>query len=281
MSSDVKAPVKIKSRIVGYSMVDPTAVEVPKGVDEKAFFLGLDVKDAVSRLRDLMSQAKDHLGEAELEKVLRSVSDIVQMNERLARPESLLGTTYKLKSPMMDHAMYVTINDVVLNRGTDHEVRRPFEIFINSKSMEQYQWVVALTLLMSAVFRKGGDVAFLVDGLRSVFDPRGGYLKAGGKFVPSLIAEIGDILERHLIDCGLMEKPGLSPEQKAMVDAKRAQFSAKSRSGDGISSDPDADGDGSGGYPPNATVCAQCSVKSVIIMDGCATCLNCGDSKCG
>ena len=94
--------------------------------------------------------------------------------------------------------MYVTINDIVLNEGTEHEQRRPFEIFINSKNLDHYQWIVALTRIISAVFRKGGDVTFLVDELKAVFDPRGGYWQPGGKFMPSIIAELGHVIEKHL-----------------------------------------------------------------------------------
>jgi len=106
------------------------------------------------------------------------------MNEHIERPEFLLGTTYKIKPPIDDHAMYITINDIILNEGTDHETRRPYEVFINSKNMEHFQWVIALTRVLSAVFRKGGDVTFLVEELRSVHDPSGGYFKKGGVFMP-------------------------------------------------------------------------------------------------
>ena len=129
------------------------------------------------------------------------------MHEKLERPEMLIGSTYKIKTPVSDHAMYVTINDIVLNEGTEHEQRRPFEIFINSKNLDHYQWIVALTRIISAVFRKGGDVTFLVDELKAVFDPRGGYWQPGGKFMPSIIAELGYVIERHLQTIGLMQKP--------------------------------------------------------------------------
>ena len=105
---------------------------------------------------------------------------VIRMHEKLERPEMLIGSTYKVKTPVSDHAMYVTINDIVLNEGTEHEKRRPFEIFINSKNLDHYQWIVALTRIMSAVFRKGGDCTFLVDELKAVFDPRGGYWQPGG-----------------------------------------------------------------------------------------------------
>ena len=116
--------------------------------------------------------------EAEREK---EKADVIHMHETLQRPEKLVGSTYKLKTPehVSEHSMFITINDIVLNEGTEHEMRRPFEVFINSKSLEHYQWIVALTRIMSAVFRKGGDVTFLVEELRSVFDPRGGYWNKG------------------------------------------------------------------------------------------------------
>ena len=94
-------------------------------------------------------------------------ADVIQMHETLKRPEMLVGSTYKLKVPehVSAHAMYITINDIILNEGTEHELRRPFEVFINSKNLDHHQWIVALTRIMSAVFRKGGDVTFLVDCL--------------------------------------------------------------------------------------------------------------------
>jgi hypothetical protein len=99
-------------------------------------------------------------------------SNVVQMHEAFLRPDRLVGSTYKVKTPLSEHAMYITINDVILNEGTEHESRRPFEVFINSKNMEHFQWVVALTRLISAIFRKGGDATFLVEELKAVFDPK-------------------------------------------------------------------------------------------------------------
>src|SRR5215475_10449822 len=118
------------------------------------------------------------------------MAKVIRMHEKLERPEVLIGSTYKIKTPISDHAMYVTINDIVLNENTEFEQRRPFEIFINSKNLDHFQWIVALTRIISAVFRKGGDVTLLVDELKAVFDPRGGYWQPGGKFMPSIIAEL-------------------------------------------------------------------------------------------
>src|SRR3954464_7087044 len=142
----------------------------------------------------------------------REEQKVIQLHEKLERPEVLIGSTYKVKTPVSDHAMHVTINDIVLNEGTKHEQRRPFEIFINSKNLDHYQWIVALTRIMSAVFRKGGDVTFLVEELKAVFDPRGGYFKAGGVYMPSIVAELGAIIEQHLKSIGLIHDPEMSTE---------------------------------------------------------------------
>ncbi|HHM04222.1 MAG TPA: NrdJb [Gammaproteobacteria bacterium] len=198
---------------------------------------------------------------------------VIQMHEKIERPETLLGATYKIKTPLSEHALYVTINDVVLNPGTEHELRRPFEIFINSKNMDHFQWIVALTRIVSAVFRKGGDVTFLVEELKAVFDPRGGYFKKGGKYMPSLVAEIGDAIEHHLRVIGLIKDEGLDEHQKKLVAEKRAQYEKGTRQSGGAG----ADGD----FPESAQLCGKCQTKAVIVMDGCLTCLNCGDSKCG
>ena len=136
------------------------------------------------------------------EREARSKAKVIRMTEKVLRPEgmeALEGSTYKIKTPLDDHAMYVTINDIILNHGTEHEQRRPFEIFINSKNMDHFQWIVALTRLMSAVFRKGGDVTFLAEELQAVFDPKGGYFKKGGKFMPSLVAEIGHAIDEWML----------------------------------------------------------------------------------
>jgi hypothetical protein len=197
---------------------------------------------------------------------------VIRMHERLERPEMLVGSTYKIKTPISDHAMYVTINDIVLNEGTEYEQRRPFEIFINSKNLDHFQWIVALTRIISAVFRKGGDVTFLVDELKAVFDPRGGYWQPGGKFMPSIIAELGHVIEKHLRAIGLMRKSQLDVHQQKLVDEKRAEFEARARQTDAFAKPH---------FPEGAQLCGRCSTAAVVMMDGCMTCLNCGDSKCG
>ena len=162
-------------------------------------------------------------------------ADVIRMHEKLERPEMLIGSTYKVKTPISDHAMYVTINDIVLNMDTEHEKRRPFEIFINSKNLDHYQWIVALTRIISAVFRKGGDVTFLVDELKAVFDPRGGYWQAGGKYMPSIIAELGYIVEKHLISIGLLKKKELDEHQKELIRQKREEYENAKKQQDAFS----------------------------------------------
>lgn len=203
-------------------------------------------------------------------------AEIVHMHESVKRPDVLIGSTYKLKPPdhVSEHALYITVNDIILNEGTEHELRRPFEMFVNSKNMDHFQWIVALTRIISAVFRKGGDVTFLVEELRSVFDPRGGYWHKG-RYIPSLIGEIGDVIEKHLILIGMIESPELDEVQKKLIDAKRAEFELQPSPG------PADDGNDNSDFPPSAILCNKCMAKAVVVLDGCMTCLSCGDSKCG
>jgi hypothetical protein len=229
---------------------------------------------------------------------------VIQMHEKLERPEILIGATYKIKSPLFEHALYVTINDIVLNAGTEFEMRRPFEIFINSKNMDHFQWIVALTRIMSAVFRKGGDVTFLVEELKAVFDPRGGYFKAGGVYMPSIVAELGNIIETHLTMIGLLKGAELSDAQKALIAEKRAAYErkgAKKKPEIGTAGEmggamvgeetgeyavpteqtnPPTD-ESAGAFPPGAAMCGKCNTQALVLLDGCQTCLNCGYSKCG
>jgi len=197
--------------------------------------------------------------------------NVVQMHEKLERPPILSGSTYKIKTPLSEHALYVTINDIILNPETEHELRRPFEIFINSKNMDHFQWIVALTRIVSAVFRKGGDITFLVEELRSVFDPHGGYFKKGGKFMPSLVAEIGDVLENHLCLIGILKKAEPDQHQKKYIKDKAEEYARKTADTDASATD----------FPESAELCNKCLTKAMVMLDGCMTCLNCGESKCG
>ena len=197
-------------------------------------------------------------------------AEVVQIGEPLARPDKITGSTYKVKTPVTEHALYITINDVIMNEGTDQEHRRPFEIFVNSKNMEHFQWIVGLTRVMSAVFRKGGDLTFLIEELESVFDPNGGYYKKGGKYVPSLVAELGQVLEEHLKNIGMLKVTVPEVHQQQLIDDKKAEYLKKN---------PDKLDDS--GFPKDAQLCNKCQTKAAIMMDGCLTCLNCGESKCG
>jgi len=257
--------IKIKDKIVGYEVVNKT-----------------DKAEEIKQ--EQASEASAGKKAAAKEPVK---AEIIHMHEKIERPEMLLGSTYKIKTPQSEHALYITINDVILNPGTEHEMRRPYEIFINSKNMDHFQWIVALTRIISAVFRKGGDVTFLVDELRSVFDPRGGYFKKGGKYKPSLVAEIGDAIECHMKMIGMIEDNGMDSCQKEMLEAKRKEYesfrqSDSKQDSDHVSENTDhAPANEVSAFPPNSQLCKKCHTKAVISMDGCMTCLSCGDSKCG
>ena len=176
--------------------------------------------------------------------------EVVYMSEPLDRPTELEGATYKLKWPDSNHAIYVTVNDIVLNGR-----RRPFEVFINSKNMEHYAWTVALTRMISAVFRRGGDVSFVVEELKAVFDPRGGAWM-GGKYIPSILAAIGGVLEQHMVQIGFLEGEGM-----------------------GLKADPQAQVVGleNGRRGP---ACPACGSYDMRMIEGCMTCASCGHSKC-
>jgi len=175
---------------------------------------------------------------------------IVHLTRPLDRPEALPGSTYKVRWPESDHAIYITINDIIQDGR-----RRPFEVFINSKNMEHYAWTVALTRMISAVFRRGGDVAFVVEELKAVFDPRGGQW-VNGKYVPSLLAAIGEVIERHLIDVGFLPDPKAArepPEARKVVNLSGAALRS----------------------------CPKCGQPALLRAEGCDTCTSCGYSKCG
>jgi ribonucleoside-diphosphate reductase alpha chain len=186
---------------------------------------------------------------------------VVYIAQPLDRPEELPGQTYKIKWPGSDHAIYITINDVMQDGR-----RRPFEIFINSKNMEHYAWTVALTRMISAVFRRGGDVSFVVEELKAVFDPRGGQWMEG-HYVPSLLAAIGGVIERHLIEIGFLN-PADAPLLAEAAD-QRVRLAAGAR-------EPS-----SGGSATTMGQCPNCGAAALTHQEGCDVCLNCGYSRCG
>jgi ribonucleoside-diphosphate reductase alpha chain len=183
-------------------------------------------------------EAPDHAGE------------VVYLSEPLDRPENLQGQTYKIKWPESEHAIYITLNDVVIGGH-----RRPFEVFINSKNMEHFAWTVALTRMISAVFRRGGDVSFVVEELKAVFDPRGGAW-VGGKYIPSILAAIGGVIERHMIETGFIAGEGLGLKTDPQVEAVRV------------------------GERPRGPACPSCGQYAMRMIEGCMTCGECGHSKC-
>jgi ribonucleoside-diphosphate reductase alpha chain len=179
-------------------------------------------------------------------------ADVIYMAEPLDRPQALEGNTYKLTWPDSEHAIYVTVNDVIIN---DH--RRPFEVFINSKNMEHFAWTVALTRMISAVFRRGGDVSFVVEELKAVFDPRGGAW-VQGKYIPSILAAIGGVLEQHMIAIGFLEGEGM-----------------------GLKEDPKAGQQVVNLNENRGKACPSCGQFDMQMVEGCMTCRSCGHSKCG
>lgn len=179
-------------------------------------------------------------------------ADVIYMAEPLDRPQTLEGNTYKLKWPDSEHAIYVTVNDVIINGH-----RRPFEVFINSKNMEHFAWTVALTRMISAVFRRGGDVSFVVEELKAVFDPRGGAW-VQGKYIPSILAAIGGVLEQHMIAIGFLEGEGM-----------------------GLKEDPKAGQQIVNLNESRGKACPSCGQFDMQMVEGCMTCRSCGHSKCG
>ena len=213
-------------------------------------------------------------------------AEVIQMHESVERPETLVGSTFKVKSPLFEHALYVTINDIVLNAGTKYELRRPFEIFINSKNMDHFQWIVALTRILSAVFRKGGDVTFIVEELKAVFDPRGGYFKSGGVYMPSIVAEIGSVVEQHMKNIGLIHDPEMDEGTRKLIADKRKAYEALgAKKNSEVSATSTAEAESGAGetltFPAGSQMCDKCNTRALVLMDNCQTCLNCGYSKCG
>jgi hypothetical protein len=168
------------------------------------------------------------------------------MSEKIERPGMLDAKVYKIKPG--EHAYYITISDIVLNEGTEHQVIRPYEIFINTKDMQHFQWVAALSRMISAVMRKGGDLTFAIEELRASFDPAGGHW-VDGEYVPSIVAHVGIVIERHLQSLGLLMKKEIAAPQIE--------------------------------NPPKGGYCNKCHSYSLVKQEGCDVCLNCGASKCG
>ncbi|MES2665098.1 MAG: adenosylcobalamin-dependent ribonucleoside-diphosphate reductase [Pseudomonadota bacterium] len=197
-----------------------------------------------------VSEASDKTPSEAPEQARNAGAEVVYLSDPLDRPAALEGATYKLKWPGSEHALYITVNDIII---AGH--RRPFEVFINSKNMENFAWTVALTRMISAVFRRGGDISFVVEELKAVFDPRGGAWMEG-RYIPSILAAIGGVIERHLIEIGFIAGEGL-----------------------GLKSDPQAEVVAMGA--PRGKSCSSCGSYDLRMVEGCMTCASCGYSKCG
>jgi hypothetical protein len=199
--------------------------------------------------------------EAKVEIVKPTVGEI-------KRPERLSGVTYKLKSPLAKAAMYVTINDIINDDGS----RQPFEIFVYSKDSTHYEWITALTRMISACFRRGGDLKFILEELECIMTPGGsGYIAKGGRHVPSLVAEISLFaIREHFKSLGIIETVQHDEFVIEYLKSKKEEYIAKTGDTD----------DNHTGYPKNAVICPSCQTKAMIPMDNCMTCLSCGDSKC-
>jgi ribonucleoside-diphosphate reductase alpha chain len=189
---------------------------------------------------------------------------IVYMTQPLSRPEALPGQTYKVRWPDSEHALYITLNDIIQDGR-----RRPFEIFINSKNMEHYAWTVALTRMISAVFRRGGDVSFVVEEMKAVFDPRGGAWMEG-RYVPSLLAAIGEVIERHMIEIGFL--PAKHSHDERALQAQIVNLGPEPRPGGG---------NPMGFAGPRLRQCPKCGEAALIRIEDCDQCTSCGYSKCG
>ena len=180
---------------------------------------------------------------------------IVQIPETLERPRVVEGRTYKISPAVTDSAMYITINDIILEDGT----RRPLELFINTKHVAHQQWITALTRMVSAIFRKPGPYLFVVEELKQIFDPQGGYF-SDQKLMPSVVAHVAEVLQEHFEWIGALEKKTLSDVQLQVIAEKKEKAEAS-----GI----------------EMQLCTKCNEKAMLFMDGCWTCTACGDSKCG
>jgi len=266
-----------------------------KDIYSKAFDLGCkgcttyrpnDITGAVLEVKEGSLDLKANEPELPLEnpvatempKDLGDAGPVTQLFQPLDRPNDLQGKTYKLRWPETDHAIYITMNDIIDDQGRI----RPFEIFINSKNTEHYAWTVALTRMISAVFRRGGDVSFVIEELKAVFDPRGGQWM-NGRYVPSLLAAIGDVIEQHMLFTGFRKKANRTIP---IDETKQLNVAALSSGGSGANVKSDAkiikdslllDSNGKAPFRQ----CPKCGQPSLVREEGCDSCRSCAYSKCG
>jgi signal peptidase I len=217
-----------------------------------------------------------------------SKSDSTKLLSAMLRPDVLIGETYKIKSGSMPHALYVTINDIVLNKGTINEEIKPYEIFLNSKEMSDFQWIVALTRVISSVFRTGDtdNILSIIEELKVVFDPKGGHFSRK-RFIPSTVAEIGLAIEDHLTKIGVIKHKEFDPHITTYLEDKRTKMLIEENKHEDkltklVENTLDnTEAQDTPNFPESSIICHNCNVKALVVMDGCYTCLNCAYSKCG
>jgi hypothetical protein len=247
-----------------------TLKPTPKKIDKKIIGYSVVAKDAIAEMKEAVAPEKD----------IKPTPSLEVMSSDWKRPHSLPAQVYKIEkcpnSP--DAAVYVTISDAVLNPGTEHEQIVPAEIFINSKDVSHQQWITALTRTISAIFRKGGDVGFIVDELLGICDPGAGFLQRG-VWHPSLVSQVGGVIKEHLEG---LKKRGIIPISLRPLTSEKEPMHFEDIDYEAQVSvyKPLEEAEESSSYPPNATICPKCNHKAAILMDGCSTCLACGDSKC-
>jgi len=260
--------VKIKQKIVGFSVKKPE-----------------DVVDAVD-----VAESSQKADDAKIDQS----HQLEYVHEGIKRPRRLYGETFKIKPPGKDHGLYFTINDIVMNEGTDDEQRYPYELFLNSANMENYPWVIALTRVISATFRKGGNITFLISEFNAILDPAGGYFgkrldSPKGIFYKSVLDEMGAIINQHFIDIGLIE-PVLNISQENELKAKKtvSKSTKPTAAVKPVAVEPPKDSSGdsgsqlSPGQIETGKTCPECSEPNMQLRDNCYTCVNgCGHSKCG
>lgn len=200
-------------------------------------------------------------------------NNVVYMYESVECLEMLLGFIYKIKIFLLDYVLYIIINDIILNEGIEYEQCRLFEIFINFKNMENFQWVLVLICVIFVVFCKGGDSIFLVEEMKVVFDFKGGYFKWGGKFMFLLVVEIGEVIEIYMQMIGMI-KSELDEYQKVFIEKKKQELKQVKKF-EMLYVEEESF------FFEGVSLCGKCSIKLVVYMDGCMICLSCGDFKCG
>jgi ribonucleoside-diphosphate reductase alpha chain len=169
--------------------------------------------------------------------------------EVMERPRILQGRTYKLKWPQTGDNWYITIT---------HRGGVPFEVFITTKVAAHAEWVQALSILLTAVLRRGGDVKFLITELQGIHSASGGqYITEQRKFRHSQVAAIGGVIEEEFRVLGMFGTTEPEPEVQKAV-------------------------------PPGVTFgqigepgcCPECGARPLVHQEGCEKCQICSYTRC-